>query len=302
MAESNYTATSKKCTKCSTEKSLDEFHGAARGMYGRTSVCKICQSEYAKRRYRNNRETLKGLSNEKYHERMEPVRKAKREALQLRLSDPEKTCAKCGEIKPKSGFGRDKKRPDGHRPYCKLCHAMGNKLWRERNPEASAAASSNWKTNNKARVAEKVREYYSANPETYRDRARRWRLENPEKQKEVNVRASRKRRIRIDVKIHDSVGNRLRGSIREGKDWVSTFAILGYSLKALMTHLERQFLKGMTWDNYGEWHIDHITPLSSFEILHLDDPTIREAWCLTNLRPLWAKDNLSKHAKITHLI
>src|SRR3546814_16139410 len=48
------------------------------------------------------------------------------------------------------------------------------------------------------------------------------------------------------------------------------------------------------WDNRGEWHIDHIRPLCSFEFKSPDDPQFREAWALTNLRPLWARDNPRK--------
>lgn len=61
-----------------------------------------------------------------------------------------------------------------------------------------------------------------------------------------------------------------------------------------MAHLERQFLPGMTWENRGEWHIDHIRPLCSFQFQTPDCPQFREAWALTNLQPLWAQDNLKK--------
>ena len=52
----------------------------------------------------------------------------------------------------------------------------------------------------------------------------------------------------------------------------------------------------MTWDNHGEWHIDHIKPCASFDLTDADQQ--RECFNYTNLQPLWAKDNLSKGAKI----
>ena len=63
----------------------------------------------------------------------------------------------------------------------------------------------------------------------------------------------------------------------------STFDLLGYSALELKIHLESLFTEGMTWDNYGEWHIDHKKPVSSFESDTL--PSIVNA--LSNLQPLW---------------
>ena len=48
----------------------------------------------------------------------------------------------------------------------------------------------------------------------------------------------------------------------------------------------------MTWDNYGEWHVDHIRPISNFTLI--DDPEFKECWALSNLQPLWSIDNFSK--------
>jgi len=78
----------------------------------------------------------------------------------------------------------------------------------------------------------------------------------------------------------------------------NTFELLPYSLDELITHLERQFTSGMSWDNYGEWHVDHIIPMSKFNITSVNDESFLECWSLNNLRPLWAKDNLSKNNKI----
>ncbi|OAM77705.1 hypothetical protein A3840_08725 [Devosia elaeis] len=84
-----------------------------------------------------------------------------------------------------------------------------------------------------------------------------------------------------------------------GKSWTE---LVGYGVSELRAHLERQFLPGMTWDNKSEWHIDHIVPQSSFNYTSTDDPDFRACWALTNLRPLWARDNVRKQAKRTHLL
>jgi len=78
----------------------------------------------------------------------------------------------------------------------------------------------------------------------------------------------------------------------------STFDILGYTIEELMNHLELLFTDGMTWDNYGEWHVDHKIPMSSFVFETIDDDEFKECWKLDNLQPLWALDNLSKGTKL----
>jgi hypothetical protein len=71
--------------------------------------------------------------------------------------------------------------------------------------------------------------------------------------------------------------------------------LLGYNKAMLVKHLEAQFQDGMTWENYGQWHIDHIIPIKHFIMMDESDPKIINS--LKNLRPLWASENLSKGAK-----
>ena len=77
-----------------------------------------------------------------------------------------------------------------------------------------------------------------------------------------------------------------------------TFVLLGYSIEELMSHLEALFTEGMTWDNYGEWHVDHKIPMTSFNFETTDDREFKLCWCLDNLQPLWGPDNLSKGTKL----
>jgi hypothetical protein len=75
-----------------------------------------------------------------------------------------------------------------------------------------------------------------------------------------------------------------------------TFETLGCSYEDFKQHLERQFTKGMTWDNHGQWHIDHVVPLSKFDLT--DRSQFLKACHYTNLQPLWAIDNIRKSNKI----
>lgn len=73
----------------------------------------------------------------------------------------------------------------------------------------------------------------------------------------------------------------------------TTMKLIGCNLKDLKIYLENKFQKGMTWDNYGEWHIDHKKPISKFN----KNTKLSTVNSLSNLQPLWAKDNLSKGNK-----
>ena len=83
---------------------------------------------------------------------------------------------------------------------------------------------------------------------------------------------------------------------RKGRHWES---IVGFTLDQLKSWLERNFLLGMSWENYGEWHIDHQIPISAFNFNTPDDIDFKRCWNLKNLQPLWAKVNLVKSNKLS---
>lgn len=102
----------------------------------------------------------------------------------------------------------------------------------------------------------------------------------------------------IDFKLRGVLRARVRAAITRSSGAKSrrTMSLVGCSVPHLRQHLEAQFTEGMTWDNYGEWHIDHIKPCASFDLA--DEAQQLECFNYTNLQPLWAKDNLFKGAKI----
>ena len=72
----------------------------------------------------------------------------------------------------------------------------------------------------------------------------------------------------------------------------NTMELIGCTVPELMAHLETQFTEGMTWENQGDWHIDHIRPCASFDLTVPEQQ--RQCFHWSNLQPLWANDNLAK--------
>ena len=145
------------------------------------------------------------------------------------------------------------------------------------------------------------KEWSKDNKEYLKDKHTKWREENRE---HVNKYAREYERMRCKTDPNYKLGRYTRTALwtclkeRNVAKYRSTFDILGYTIEELMTHLEKQFTEGMTWDNYGEWHVDHKIPMTSFNFETTDDPEFKECWCLDNLKPLWGPDNLTKGTKL----
>lgn len=100
----------------------------------------------------------------------------------------------------------------------------------------------------------------------------------------------------INHKIAVLLRNRLNKALKRKTKSGSAVNNLGCSIEFLKTYLESKFTEGMTWENQGKWHIDHIKPLCSFNLENKEE--LLKACHYTNLQPLWAKDNLRKGSKI----
>lgn len=110
-----------------------------------------------------------------------------------------------------------------------------------------------------------------------------------------------KERVKIDpeFKLIKTLRSRLYSALKrkDVKKKSETLELTGCSISFLKEHLEKQFKDGMTWKNHGQWHIDHIVPCVSFNLLLEEEQ--KKCFHYTNLQPLWAKENLSKGGKIT---
>lgn len=107
------------------------------------------------------------------------------------------------------------------------------------------------------------------------------------------ARKARLRREDPSYRMANNVRNAVWRSLN-GTKKSKTFDVLGYTVDQLMRRLESTFSPGMTWANYGEWHIDHIRPIVSFNIQHEGDAEFRRCWSLGNLQALWGPDNSRK--------
>jgi Uri superfamily endonuclease len=88
--------------------------------------------------------------------------------------------------------------------------------------------------------------------------------------------------------------------VQRRKELGGTIRALGYTAEEFRLHIERQFLRGMSWGNRSEWHIDHIIPLAAFDLS--SEAERKAANALTNLRPVWAAENMRKSDTIISLL
>jgi hypothetical protein len=197
-----------------------------------------------------------------------------------------KTCIKCGEIKPLNLFTKNKCSKYGHRNECIICYKEKQKEYRKVNNDTNKIYSKVYRSENKESLAEYQKEYNKIN--YVKDKKREWYLNNLEYYSNLE-KTNKRREYR---KLYNSKSLELKwwlflyhtlkrmGKSKEGH----TIDELGYSALDLKQHLESLFTEGMNWDNYGEWHIDHIKPLSKF---NLNSP-IFIVNALSNLQPLWS--------------
>lgn len=174
-----------------------------------------------------------------------------------------KYCTRCKTDKSLVDFYKDKSRKGGLQYTCKKCAAECHKKWREQNKERKAEYQKKYKQENKERRAE------------YR---------------------KKKRESDALFKLRDALRSRTYQAFHKNgySKNTKTEDMLGAEWIIVKSHLELMFKEGMSWDNIGEWHIDHIIPLSSANTVEC----LIELCHYTNLQPLWANENISKGDKI----
>jgi hypothetical protein len=192
------------------------------------------------------------------------------------ILDGVKKCRICGNEKSILEFGVAHHLVDGRSSECKVC---ANEKAKKKDRRATRIATKRWKTKNAGRLLTYQRGWRSKNLDHVRQDARE-RYTNDTDHRIAAVVRSR---------VHAGLRGRVKKSIR-------TEDLLGCSFGTLKVRLASMFVPGMTWGNYGEWHIDHIRPCASFDLTREDEQ--RKCFHFSNLQPLWAHDNLIKSAKM----
>lgn len=230
-----------------------------------------------------------------------------------------KKCTKCGELKPATldFFHAYKRSPDGVRSVCMLCRSKDNAEHRD---ERTAKKREHYAKNrdrllaithaNYKKNAEKLREYAREQHRKNRDRnLRRMQINWDENRDILNEKRRPKARERfyrlygndLTFTLIHRVGALIRRTLRFNKKKDGKMKdILGFTADELRQHIENQFTDGMDWTKFlkGEIHLDHKIPINFYKPQSVDDPAFKECWALSNLQPLWARDNLSKGHKI----
>jgi hypothetical protein len=129
---------------------------------------------------------------------------------------------------------------------------------------------------------------------------KQYREKNKEKIKEVKRTYQKEKRHTDPIyKLISNFRTAIYTVLKENKldKYTNYFNMVGYTAEQLKSHLEVQFKEGMTWENYGEWHVDHIKPISSFTFETCEDEEFKICWSLDNLQPMWGIENIKKGNK-----
>lgn len=192
-----------------------------------------------------------------------------------------RTCTKCKVEKTVEDFYKNISYFDGYSTWCKKCYRQKRKEYREKNKE---------------KIEKYRKENYIPKPRILVSKEDKVLKKKERRKRYRKVRAKRqKERLNTEplFKLKRNLRNRIWGMMKGSKS-ESTEELLGCTFEEVKQHIENQFIEGMSWENYGQWHVDHKIPLSSAT----NEKELKELFKYKNLQPLWAIDNCIKSNKI----
>lgn len=271
----------KLCKKCGTEKSLENFHKDKSRSDGLFPWCKDCVSVSSKAGYKKNKHVVDARNKKYATENAEKIKTSKRKNY---------------ETNKEEILNYNKQYREENKEKIK----QKKKAYREANKESEIKRSRDHYFRNREKYVLMAKERYQGNKERHAECGKAWAGNNPEKRKksvrEYNRRFRSTPKGHISSTISKRMNESLQRGMKAGRHWES---LVGYDVDQLKIHLEKQFDENMTWENYGSyWHIDHARPIASFNFNSPDDKEFKDCWALSNLRPLEAKENMSKGSRI----
>jgi hypothetical protein len=181
------------------------------------------------------------------------------------MNNIKKNCSKCNISKELNDFHINKYGKYGVHSQCKECKNLYKKNYREINKELLKNKFEEYSFKNKEKIKKYKQNYYQKNKKKINERVKKYNHKN--------------KHLKCWRDLIYMTLKKLGGK-KEGK----TIDVLGYSAIELKKHIEKQLTEGMSWANHGEWHIDHIKPIITFN--KNTNPKIVNK--LSNLRPMWA--------------
>ena len=169
-----------------------------------------------------------------------------------------------------------------------------------RNIGGKKVADKKWRDSNKEYMSNKSKTWYEQNKEHRKEYLKEYREKNIDKIREVKRNYERNRKHNDPAyKLIANFRTAIYTVLKENNmnKYGHYFEILRYSPDDLIESLEKQFKDGMTWDNYGEWHVDHILPITYFKFSDVGDDEFLRCWSLENLQPMWGEENIRKSNK-----
>lgn len=219
-----------------------------------------------------------------------------------------KQCSRCGIVKPKGEFYKDKTAKDGLHSSCMVCSKKSTEKWRcehreniKKYNEVNKEQRDNYRKRYYAEHKAHYKEWRQAHKEEHKVQAEAWRVKNIEKRREsvnkYNKNRKRTERERLSDAMSSNINRSLKNGSKGGRHWEN---IVGYTMDQLKAHLEKQFETWMNWGNYGKegWEIDHRIPITAFNFENTNDFDFKRCWSLENLRPLDARENMKKNNKL----
>ena len=170
-----------------------------------------------------------------------------------------------------------------------------------RNIGGKKVSDKKWREKNKESVKEYVKSWYEQNKEHRKEYIKEYHKNNIDKIRKTKRDYERNRKARDPIyKLISNFRTAIYTVLKESNvdKYGHYFDVLQYTPEELITHLELQFKDDMSWDNYGVWHVDHMLPITSFDIREMGDEEFMKCWSLDNLQPMWGEENIRKSNKI----